>query len=272
MKMNSITLVKKWDKTKEPYDREKLVNSIIRRGIPEDKAKRIASRVEEKIYDGISTKKILKILKDEIAVSHVVLKRDLRTALGLMKPQPDFEVYIQELLRGMGYEVTSNRVIQGYCVTHEIDGTALKDGKLYYIETKHHSKTHIRTPFIATLAAKAKLDDIRHGYAQGKNDYDFEKVIIICNTRMTTHATQYSNCVGIDHIGWNSPKGHGIEKIIHETNLYPFTILPSLTKQEHRILSRLGNTTIQDIIQLKTEKLSKTRLAQLQQEAQSILS
>ncbi|MCW4049206.1 MAG: ATP cone domain-containing protein [Candidatus Bathyarchaeota archaeon] len=263
--------VKKWDKTKEPYNREKLVRTIRRYGLNQREAVEVAMKIEDKLFDGVSTKEIQKLMMDEITASRFIIrKRDLRAALGQMKSKPDFEVYVQELLRGLGYKVASNKVIQGFCVTHEIDGVAEKDGKQYYIETKHHSKYHIRTPFIAALAAKAKLDDIRHGYAEGKNMYDFERVILICNTRMTTHALRYSKCVGIEHIGWNSPKNHGLEKIITQTRLYPFTVLPSITANERKILSSMGATTILDIINLKTNQIPANRLIILKKEAKAI--
>lgn len=264
--------VKKWDKSKEPYDRNKLAQSLERYGLTQEQTSHIIPKVENQIYDGITTKKLRQIMLNEIKGSKFDFKRnDLRTALGLMRSKPDFEVYVQELLRGLGYDVTPNRVIQGHCVTHEIDGVAEKDGKQYYIETKHHSKPHIRIPFIDTLAAQAKLEDIRKGYEEGRNNYEFDKIIIICNTKMTSHAEQYSRCVGIQHIGWNSPRNHGIERHIEDTGIYPFTVLPTLAPKERKTLSSMGVTTIQDVLKLETSKLDKSRLKELKEEADRLL-
>ena len=265
-------MVKKWNKTTEPYDRDKIKRTLQRYGLSEGEIEEIISKVEMKLYNGITTKKILKIIDEEIEKSRYhVKKSDLRRALGNMKPAPDFEIFIQRLFKGLGYKVTSNRVIQGHCVTHEIDGTAAKDGKLYYIETKHHSTTHNLTPFIDSLAVKAKMDDIKNGYLEGKNEYDFEGAILICNTRLTNHADDYARCVGIEHIGWNSPRGNGIDTLIEKSRVYPFTIIPTLTKKEMKTLSSQNVITIEDLLTLKHSRINEKRLNELKDLARQII-
>ena len=264
--------VKKWDKSREPYNRDKIIKTMRRYGLNNRQIEEVSEKVEAQLYDGITTKKILSILKDEIEkAEHKVKRSDLKEALALMRPAPDFERFVQDLLRGLGYKVTSNRIIQGYCVTHEIDGVAVKDGKQYYIETKHHSKLHNRTLFIDSLAVKAKLDDIRHGYAAGKNDYNFDKAILICNTKMTQHAADYSNCVDIEHIGWNMPKGRGIDELIEESGVFPYTVIPKLTRAEIRRLSSLGIVTVQDILDANLSSLEKSRASMIKSLAQKII-
>jgi Holliday junction resolvase-like predicted endonuclease len=208
----------------------------------------------------------------KIHINHKPTKKDLRTAIGLMKSAPDYEEFARRLLEAEEYDVQPNQVIQGHCVTHEIDGVATKNGELCYVETKHHSKTHIYTPFIVTLAAKAKFDDIKAGYLEGKNEYNFDKVIIICNTRLTSHANQYAKCMGIDHIGWKTPPENGVESIISRHNLYPVTILDSLIKKEHQKLSMSGIITLNDLFKKKFKtQISKTRISELQNEAKKVL-
>ena len=135
--------------------------------------------------------------------------KDLKTALGAMIPAPDFEEYVRILLHAKDYKVAPNRVIQGFCVTHEIDGILEKDGETIYLEVKNHSNPHTSTPFNVTLAAKAKWDDIQRGYEKGLNEHSFDRVLIVCNTRLTKHADDYARCIGLDHVGWNVPKGAG---------------------------------------------------------------
>lgn len=270
--MTSAIYVRKWDKSREAYDRGKVVKALQRYGFTGKEVDVLLSRIEAQLYNGITTKKLLQLISNEAdSINFTFKKNDLRTALGLMRSKPDFEIFVQELLRGLGYKVSTNKVIQGYCVTHEIDGVAERDGKLYYIETKHHSKTHIRTLFGDSLAVKAKLDDIRHGYSEGKNDYDFEGAILICNTKMTQHADDYSRCVGIKHIGWNSPSGNGIDVLIEKSGVYPFTILPGLSKQEIRKLQSLNVVTVKDVIKLKSSSLGESRLSELKALANQLI-
>jgi len=263
--------VVKWGGSTQPYDREKIRGTLDKYGLSETAIDQVLDEVEENLYNGISTKEIFRLIEDKIGPRPRILKRDLRSALGEMGSKPDFEVFVQKMLEKMGYLVRDERDIIGHCVEHEIDGVAEKDGKLFYIESKHHSKPHVKTPFIHTLAAKAKLDDIRQGFLKGKNDFDFEKVILICNTRLTSHANRYAKCVGIQHIGWKTPDG-GIEKIIRETKTYPVTILGSASKVEKKKLLNANIVTLDDLLDTShVLRISSKRMKELKSEASRIM-
>ena len=267
--MSEIEVVK-WDGNTQPYDREKIRLTLYRYGLSEKDIEHTLDNLEQTLFDGITTKEIFQLIEIQSKNKHRTQKRDLRTALGEMNSKPDFEFFIQQLLEKTGYTVYNTREIPGKCVTHEIDGVAEKDGKLYYIETKHHSKPHIRTPFIQTLAAKSKLDDIRAGFQMGKNEFDFERVIMLCNTKMTSHADRYAKCVGIQHIGWKTPDG-GIEQMIRETKTYPVTLLASASKIEKKKLSDAGIVTLDDLLKVEWIKsVSKENLLKLKNEARRI--
>lgn len=268
--MSEINVVK-WDGETQPYDREKIQNTLRSYGMKETDIEQTLRHVEENLFEGISTAEIFKLVESHTKRKQRVQKRDLRSALGEMNSKPDFEVFIQQLLRKKGYKVRDTREIPGQCVEHEIDGVAEKDGKLYYIETKHHSKPHIRTPFIHTLAAKSKLDDIREGYQNGKNEFDFERVIMLCNTKFTSHANRYSKCVGIQHVGWKNPDG-GLEKWIRETKTYPVTILGTSMAVKKR-LSDAGIVTLDDLLRTnQVHAVSKNILMRLKAEAKKIIN
>ncbi len=269
--MTEIEVVK-WDGSIQPYDREKIRLTLHRYGMTEKDIEQTLENLEQKLFDGITTKEIFKIIEIQSKKKPRTQKRDLRSALGEMNSKPDFEVFIQQLLRKSGYTVHNTRDIPGKCVMHEIDGIAEKEGKLYYIETKHHSKPHIRTPFIQTLAAKSKLDDIRAGYSEGLNEFDFERIIMLCNTKMTSHAERYAKCVGIQHIGWKTPDG-GIENMIRQTRTYPVTLLASATKAEKNKMSNAGIVTLDDLLKVsRVKSVSKDNLLKLKTEAKKILS
>jgi len=269
--MKDINVVK-WGGQTEPYNREKIRTTLNKYRLSEDAVNRVLDEIEEELYEGIPTKEIFNLIEVKTRDRSHIIKRNLRSALGEMKPKPDFEVFIQQLLGKLGYHVTDERVIRGHCVEHEIDGVAEKDGKLYYIETKHHSKVHIKTQFIHTLAAKSKLDDIREGFLEGKNEYDFERVIMLCNTKLTSHANRYAECVGIQHIGWKTPDG-GLECLIRKTKTYPVTIIGSATKIEKRKLSEANIVTLDDLLEVNNvPKISESRIKKLKTEARKIIS
>ncbi|MFB0543944.1 MAG: ATP cone domain-containing protein [Candidatus Bathyarchaeia archaeon] len=265
----------KWDGRKEPFQRKKVQRTLLRVGAPPEVAEKIARQIEEEAYEGITTKEILDMIFQRLEKYEpaVTFRKDLRTALGEMRPQPDFEEYVRIVLRAHGYKVTSERVIQGFCVSHEIDGIAEKDGETIYLEVKHHSEPHIYTPFDVTLATKAKWDDIKEGFKKGLNNQSFDRVLMVCNSRLTEHARKYSACVGIDHLGWNCPEGHGFDRFIEEKKLYPVTLLKSLTEEERDKLSDNGILTLRQLVRdrFKIVNISESRISKLVEEAEKIL-
>jgi hypothetical protein len=270
-----VIYVSKWDGRREPFERGKLVRTLLRLKASEAIANEIVDEIEGQLYDGIATKEILGMAYKQLEAykPSAALMRDLKTALGRMKPMPDFEEYVRILLRAKGYRVAPNRTIQGFCVIHEIDGIVEKGGETIYLEVKNHSKPHILTPFGVTLAAKAKGDDIQKGYEKGLNEIHFDRVLIVCNTRLTQHAKKYAKCMGIGHIGWNTPKGEGIDAIITETNLYPVTILKTLSAKEHDRLSEAGIITLDQLRQgLSKIRMKESRKRELISAAELVLS
>jgi Holliday junction resolvase-like predicted endonuclease len=270
-----MVYVTKWDGRREQFDREKIVKTIVRSGASIKTAEKIIDELEPNIYDGIPTKKIMDMVFKSLEQYEpsVAFRRDLRTALGEMKPF-DFEEYVRILLQEDGYNMTSNRVIQGFCVTHEIDGIARKDGETIYLEVKNHRNTHTYTPFGVTLSAKAKWDDIQKGFEKGLNNTSFDRVLIVCNTRLTEHAKRYAKCIGLEHLGWNDPPGKGIDTLITEKHTYPITMLPSLSKKDHDKLSEAGIITLNHIVEgkLTNTGIRKSKLNKLADEAKRILS
>jgi hypothetical protein len=265
--------VTKWDGRLEEYNSRKVRKTLTRIGASNDVADEIIEKLEDEIYDKIQTEKILDMVFDMLNEykSSVSFMKDLRTALAQMKPKPDFELYIRTLMEAQGYETQASRVIQGFCVTHEIDGVLSKNDTITYLEVKNHHDSHTYTPFNITLAAKSKSDDIREGYEKGLNNYNFDEVLIVCNTRLTDHARQYAECVGIKHIGWNEPTGRGIDALITESKIYPVTMLRELSSNEHDILSGEGVVTLQDLIDARSIKIRQDRLIELQEQAGDLL-
>jgi len=244
-----VTVVK-WDGRTEDFDSLKLVRTLTRMGAPQKVAEEVAEEIAQEVQDGITTKKLYAMAVDALE-SHqeiVEFRRDMKQGLARIGTGLRFERYVRLLLNAYGYEVSENLVLQGACVTHELDGIAEKDGEVIYLEVKHHSVLERYTPFEVTLSAKAKWDDLRAGCEQGLNDCEFDRVLIVTNTRLTKHAEQYANCVGIEHLGWNTPRGRGIDWFIEHQKLYPVTILRSVTTRERNQLYSKGILTLKQLV------------------------
>jgi hypothetical protein len=139
--------VRKADGSVQLFDREKVVRTCLRMGATRQVAYEVSERVERRLYDGISTAKILQMVFQFMrsykpGVGNLF---DLRKGLSLMSSKPEFEVFVQALLARSGFEVKPNRLLIGKCVAHEADAIAKKDGVTFFVEAKHHSRYHTPT-------------------------------------------------------------------------------------------------------------------------------
>lgn len=276
----STILVTKADGTKQPFQREKIINTCLRMHASREAAESIADKIESRVYDGIPTKKILQMIfsylkKYRPAIRHQI---DLRKAISLLRPSPDFERFVQMLLGEHGYTVTRNRIIRGKCVEHEIDAIAQKGDETYLVEIKHHSNHHTYTGLDVPRIARATLEDLTEGLNLGLNSINFSKALIVCNTKFSEHAARYAECRGIDHIGWKAPPEHGLERMIEERGLHPITLLRGLDKGSREKLADNGILLLKQLITHDADelsektKISKDQLIDIMKNAKEILS
>ncbi len=243
-------------------------------------AESIAEEIETRMYDGVETKEILQMLFKELRKHKPATKHqiDLRKALSLLNPAPDFERFVQILLSENGYEVTPNQIIRGKCVEHEVDAIARKDGETHIVEVKHHFKYHTPTSLDVSRISRAILEDVTEGYELGLNDLKIDRAMIVCNTKLSEHAKRYAECRGIYHIGWSSPPNHDLQTMIEEKQLYPITYLRRLNHVTRRKLVSnnivlLKQLTEKDPRELRRQtRISKKNFESLLRKSKAILS
>jgi len=272
--------VTKADGTKQIFDKEKVVRTCRRMGATKEIAEIIVKKIEMNIYNGIETSKILRMIFSQLrkyksAIEHLI---DLRQALSLIKPAPDFERFIQILLSEHGYEVTPNQIIRGRCVEHEVDAIARKNGETYIVEVKHHFKYHTPTGLDVSRIARAVFEDVVEGFSLGLNNLKIDKAMVVCNTKLSEHAKRYVECRGIHHIGWSSPPGRDLQTMIEKKQLYPITYLKGLhTITKEQLVAAgiilLKQLTTKDPKELRSEtRIPKEALDLLIKKAGTILS
>jgi len=250
--------VTKFDGRRQPFDKQKVFNTCVRMHATPEAAQDIADKVEQRAYDGIPTKEVLRLVfaflrKYNPEIRHVT---DLRTAISMLRPKPDFELFVAQLLRAYGHEVKSNQMVRGMCVEHEIDAIAEKGGRIFYVEVKHHYKPHTYTSLDVFLEARATFEDLCEGYKNGNNKIKFDKAIVVSNTKLSDHAKMYAECRGIDYIAWKAPIDRGLERMIEEKKMYPITLLRELDVD---IEARLGDAGIVTLKQLAEMSESEIR-------------
>jgi hypothetical protein len=242
-------------------------------------AEAVADKVERRVYDGIPTKKLLQMIfrylkKYRPTVRHQI---DLRKAISMLRSKPDFERFVQLVLREHGYEVTTNQIVRGKCVEHEIDAIAGLGGETFLVEVKHHYSHHTYTGLDIFREARATFEDLTEGYGLGLNSINFTKALVVCNTKFSKQASQYASCRGIKHIGWKAPPERGLEQVIEEKRLYPITFLKGLDRVTLEKLADGEVLLIRQLVEGSTSKIEKRtgiqrkRLIDLIERAKEIL-
>lgn len=255
--------VMKFDGSKQPFDKNKVYNTCMRMNATPQQAQDVANKVAAKVYEGIPTKKVLQLIftflkEHRPEVEHRI---DLREAISLMRSKPDFERFIQLLLQAEGYDVDPNQIISGRCVEHEIDAIAKKGGgkneETVYVEVKHHVQSHTFTGVGVFLEARATYEDLNEGHKDGKNNYDFTRVLVITNTKMSEHALRYADCRNISHIGWRDPPERGLEEIVVQYGFYPVTLLRGISENFVARLGDAGIVLLKQLVEGDLEKISR---------------
>ncbi|MDW7990088.1 MAG: ATP cone domain-containing protein [Archaeoglobaceae archaeon] len=233
--------VMKRDGRFEEFNREKIIKSAKRAGLSDDKAQKIVEIVEKRIYDGISTEEILKIVLEEIEKlsKKVYMKYSLKSSLLRLGPEGyRFEKFVSALLKEYGYRTRLNELIRGKCVVHEIDIIAEKEKK-FIVECKFHN-TPSYTGIKEILYSYARFLDILEAN-------EFYEAWIFTNTKFSSEAIRFAECRGIKLTGWRYPEGEGIEFLLENKRLYPITIL-KLNNFEIEELLKSGFAFCNDII------------------------
>ncbi len=223
------------------FDDERLQASLKRVGAKPDVIAHIIDQVKSMIYDGISTHKIyalaFKLLRD--TSRPVAARYSLKKALMELGPSGfPFEIYFAQLLAEEGYSVKNDQIIQGHCVTHEVDVVAEKNNTLHFIECKYHNSRGIIADVKVPLYIHSRFNDIvAHQKLQKENEGKQFKGWVVTNTRFSTDAVQYGLCSGLELVAWDFPENDkSLKKRIDATKLYPITCLTTLTGAEKQTL------------------------------------
>lgn len=272
--------VTKADGTRQMFDKTKIMRTCLRMGATLAVAELIAEEIETRIYDGVETKKILQMIFKRLRKHKPVIRHqiDLRKALSLLNPAPDFERFIQLLLSEHDYEVTPNQIVRGRCVEHEVDAVARKNGKTCIVEVKHHFKYHTPTSLDVSRISRAVFEDVTEGYELGLNNLKIDYALIVCNTKLSEQAKRYADCRGIRHIGWSSPSNRDLQTMIEEKKLYPITFLKGLNAETRNKLASNGIILLKQLTEKNPTELrrqtgiSKEKLESILGKARTILS
>ncbi len=276
-------LIKKADGSIEPFDTDKLLNSLIKAGANPEHATHIIDKITETIK---SHQQDYYMARDVYHEAFALLKKKSKVAAAkyslrksIMELGPTgfpFEKYLAEILKHKGYHAVTGQMVMGSCVPHEIDVVAWKDGALTMIEAKYHSEYDAKTDLKVILYVKARYDDLRDNMFEfGNQQMPFGEGWLVTNTKFTETAITYAECKGIKMVSWNYPTIGNLQDMIDETSLYPITCILSLSHNEkQRLIERgivLCKNVYENIEALKEIGVAETKIPEIIEEVAEII-
>jgi len=234
--MANYIYITKLSGEKQRFSLRKLERSLRRAGASKGLARKIADQIAAEVKPGMTTTDIYQqahyLLRqyEKGVAARYSLKRAL---LDLGPAGYPFEKLVGLLLREYGYQVKLNQIIQGRCASYEIDVIAQKGEKKFLVECKFHNRAGYKCDMKTALYVWARFLDIK------STTKDNSSALLVTNTKLTTEALHYSQCVGLHVISWDYPFESSLKKLIDDANLHPLTSLLSLNKnQKQRLLQK----------------------------------
>lgn len=158
-----------------------------------------------------------------------------------------FEQYIAKLLEADGYTTITNQIIQGVCITHEVDVIASKKSKSYLIECKFHNRIGLKSDVKIALYIQARFEDIVKAEKQNPSRTVLDQAWLWSNTQFTTDAIKYAECVNMRITGWSYPAGNSLAELVDRYKLHPITALTSIASRKKNILIQQGLILCRDL-------------------------
>jgi len=267
---------------KRPFSWRKVYQSAMRVGAEKALARKIATRIQKEAYDNISTREIFKKVEEYLYQDFpkAGMRFSLKEAMRKLGPSGfPFEKYVAEIFTRLGFKVQLNQNLPGKCVFHEIDFLAKIDKQLLIGECKYHTLIGARVDLKVAMATYACFLDLQSGDLFKKEPFDHlqTRPLLVTNTKFTSEAIRYAECLKIDLLGWRYPENRGLEYVIESNKFYPVTILPSLKDEVLSLCGEHHIMLVQDILAIDAKKCSQqakipeSRILKIKEEAETLL-
>jgi Holliday junction resolvase-like predicted endonuclease len=273
------TIIVKASGEKEPFSEVKLQRSLERVGVAPAIIDNIVAQIKSELKDGTKTSDIYRRAFSLLRQyqSHTTARYGLKAAIMKLGPSGHpFEKFVGELLKSQGFSVEVSKIIPGFCVTHEIDVIGKKDNRCIMVECKFHNEHGIKSDVKIALCVRARFEDLQKQWQSHPNSAQkFDEAWLVTNTKLTSEAIQYAECVGMKALGWNYPPKNELEILIERAGLHPLTSLTSLSEYQKRQLIGRGFVLCKELVDdttiLRSLKISDEKIAKIINEINKLL-
>ena len=234
------------------FNPDKLKNSLTKSGASASVIDDIMKKIQNEIYEGISTKKIYKMafaLLKKKANSHAA-RYNLREAIRLLGPAGFFfEKYTARLFFFFLYATLMNMILFGKCVSHELDVLVKKNDVISMIECKFHMGRDLASDVKVPMYILSRFNDLKDRKHPVFTEKDMiSKCWIVTNNRFTSDAIDFAKCSGLNLLSWDYPANDNLKTKNDSNGLYPVTCLTTLTLAEKDKLLILDVILVKEII------------------------
>ena len=241
--MNTHPLVKKASGEKEPFEPEKLKHSLRRAGTSVSVADDILDEILPSLEEGMTTqaiyKKAFSMLRRRKGPD--AARYSLKKAIMELGPTGyPFEHFVGQVLASQGFDVKVGVMLEGKCVSHEIDVVATHNHTQYLAECKFYNSQGKYASVQVPLYVRSRVDDII-AFREKLPEYKQTRFFgwVVTNTRFTEDALRYGRCAGLHMLSWDLPANKGLKDMIEKTGVFPITVLTGLnSKQKQYILNK----------------------------------
>lgn len=245
-------LITKADGGTEYFKVEKLRRSLRRAGAAPGEINNIVQQITSELYDGIKTQEIYRLAFTLLRRSKTptAARYSLRRALlGLGPTGFPFEKFLARLFAVDGYETKTGIMLQGRCAPHEIDLAAYRQTDSFVGEAKFHARPGIKTDLQVAMYSYARLLDLKGTKICDTSVCAVKDFWLITNTKFTTTAEQYGECVGLKLLSWDYPIKNNLHDRIQRAKVYPITVIPGLTSAQIAVLISYDVIICRDILE-----------------------
>jgi hypothetical protein len=197
----------------QKYSSKKLTTSLAKTGAPHFLINKVNEEIHSLISHGTSTKKIYELARKKLHEEYRPSSYRYALKRGIFRLGPSgfpFEQLMARLLTGMGYDTTTNEMIHGKCVRHEVDIRGTTQKELIWGECKFHNVQGSVVDLKTSLYVYARFLDLK----ENSDDHRKKTMWLITNTRLTAEAIQFAQCREMKILGWELPQGQGLNQLL----------------------------------------------------------